>query len=103
VVIELIGEHDLATSAKLHEVLASLIAANNLVVADLSETEFIDCSGLRAVVKAHRQAEQHGVEFRLQLGARAIVRRTLEISNLLEQIPCFPTRAEALEGTAASV
>jgi len=96
VVVEVIGEHDLATSGKLEDVLASLVGANILVVADLSETEFLDSSALLALVKADRLARDRGVEFRLQLGTAPNVGRTLEISNILERIPCFATREEAL-------
>jgi anti-anti-sigma factor len=96
VVVELLGEHDLATSPRLCDLFASLVVANHLVVVDLSETEFIDCSGLDAVVRAHGLAEEHDVEFRLQLGRAPIVRRMLEISGILERIPSFSTRELAL-------
>jgi anti-anti-sigma factor len=96
VVVELLGEHDLATSPRLCDLFASLVVANHLVVVDLSETEFIDCSGLDAVVRAYGLAEEHDVEFRLQLGRAPIVRRMLEISGILERIPSFSTRELAL-------
>ena len=96
VVVELLGEHDLSTAPYLEHAFASLLAANSLVVVDLSETEFIDSSTLLAFVHANRLAHARGVGFRLQLPPAAVVAKTLEIGGILEQIPSFPTRETAL-------
>lgn len=44
---------------------------------DLSELEFIDCSGLRAVIQAARDAQDDGRRFELGTQPRSPVRRLL--------------------------
>jgi anti-anti-sigma factor len=95
-VVELEGEHDLGTSRLISEVLDSLVEANELVVADLSETTFVDSSVILALVGADRSARTRGSRFRLQFGTAPIVRRALEITGVLEQLEVVATREEAL-------
>jgi anti-sigma B factor antagonist len=96
VVIELYGEHDLVTSARLGTILGTLVSSHDLVVVDLSETEFIDSTVLLALVQADRQARENGSAFGLQLGTEHVVRKALEITNLLDRLEHHPTREEAL-------
>jgi anti-anti-sigma factor len=86
----------LSSAPDLSDLFESLIRTNELVVVDLSEAQFVDSSVLRHLFTAYELADASGKVFRLQLGTRAIVERVLEISGILETIPCVPTRAEAL-------
>ena len=97
VVVELLGEHDLATADSLLDTLNSLLDTHDVVVADLSEALFVDSSTLGALVRANRKARAVGKQFRLQLGTEPIVRRVLEISGLLQVLDWYPTRDEALD------
>jgi anti-anti-sigma factor len=90
------GEHDVATSGQVRDTLASLVENNSVVVADLSVAEFIDSSIIHALVEADRTARGRGSTFRLQLGTARIVRVALEVTGLLDEIECAPTRAEAV-------
>jgi anti-anti-sigma regulatory factor len=45
-VVEVLGEHDLATAEETAELFARLVRDHNLLVVDLSETQFIDSSFL---------------------------------------------------------
>jgi anti-anti-sigma factor len=96
-----VGEHDRVTVHRVHDLLASLIEENDLVVADFSEAEFVDSSILHVLVQSDKAARECGHRFRLQLGTAPIVHRAFEISGLLEVLDCAPTREEALRGVAA--
>ena len=96
VVVEVLGEHDLATKGTTAELLCRLVAENELVVVDLSETKFIDSSFLNNLMKAQRAAHELERTVLLQLGTEPIVRRMLEISNFLTHFDHVSSREEAL-------
>ena len=92
------GEHDLATKAEVREVLDSLVAGHDLVVADFSEAEFVDAAILGAVLDAHERASKRGARVRLQVGTPTIVHAAFEVSGVFDVIEHFRTREEALLG-----
>ncbi len=96
-VVELSGEHDLETREMLEELLASLIAENELVVVDISQAGFVDSSVLHNLLKADRLARARGSRLRIQLGTAAIVEKALELSGLLDCLDVVPDRERALE------
>jgi anti-anti-sigma regulatory factor len=53
---KLLGEHDLSSNDELLERLQEPVLAGRLLVADLSETEFIDCSVLTSLIEVDRLA-----------------------------------------------
>jgi anti-anti-sigma factor len=91
------GEHDLATRDEVNELLTSLIDANELVVADLSDAKFVDCSILRVLTNVNNDAQASGRSFRLQLGTADIVRRLFEVSDMFAILDIVPTREAALK------
>jgi anti-anti-sigma factor len=95
-VVVLTGQHDLSNSPDLERLLDSLIAETKLVVADVSEAEFVDSTIPDTLVRMHRQAAEVGRTFRVQLGTEAIVRRVFELTGVLEVLDWAPTREEAL-------
>jgi len=96
VVLELLGEHDLATREQTDELLAELVDKNDLVVVDVSEADYIDSSILHSIVGAHRRAEGRGGKLRVQLGSAAIVRKMFEVSELTSYLEVVPDREQAL-------
>jgi anti-anti-sigma factor len=96
VVLVLTGEHDLTTKGALDACLGSLVAENELVVADASEALFIDSTTIHALVTADRAARERGSTFRLQLGTAEVVERALALTGLLKRLDCAPTRQAAL-------
>lgn len=90
------GEHDLSTKTKTGEILAELVAHNDLVVIDLSETTFIDSSFMHNLVVAHELAGERGNELRLVVRDDGIVRNALDLAGLLEVFTPSPTREQAL-------
>ena len=91
------GEHDLATRDEITELLTSLVDANELVVADLSDAQFVDSSILHVLTNVNNDAQAKGRSFRLQLGTADIVRRAFEISDLFAILDIVPTREAALK------
>jgi anti-sigma B factor antagonist len=97
VVVEIIGEHDLASRDTIRDLFLELVETNHLLVVDVSEATFIDSSFLGVLLNANKRAEELGSSFRLQVGTAPIVHRVLEISGTIERIACAHDRAEALQ------
>lgn len=97
VVVEIVGEHDLASRASINDLFSKLIRQNDLLVVDVSEAEFVDSSFLHALVNAHKHAKNLKKRMRVQLGTAPIVHKAFEISGLTEYLECFSDREEALK------
>jgi anti-anti-sigma factor len=82
-VIALSGELDMAGAAELERELAGIGAA--AVVLDLRDVQFMDSSGLRAVVTAAQRMQDGGRRFALIPGA-AQVMRVFEITRMRERL-----------------
>jgi anti-sigma B factor antagonist len=95
-VVTLCGEHDLRTQRQLQQTLRSLQRSGEAIVVDLSEVEFIDSSVLNSFVSADKAARERGTRLTLQVGTESIVHKALEVSGLLQLLPCAPTREEAI-------
>ena len=95
-VVEVFGEHDLATKDDTAAVFAQLVAENDLVVVDITETQFIDSSFLNNLKNAQHAAKELGHTFLLQVGTEPIVKRMLEITNFLTHFDHVSSREEAL-------
>jgi anti-anti-sigma factor len=83
-VVELIGEHDLHTMQKLSPVLDSLAAVNDVLIVDLTRTEFMDSTVLKELVRAKHALEQHEGRLVLSGVLEPVVRRTLEVSGMID-------------------
>jgi anti-sigma B factor antagonist len=83
----LTGEMDLATVPQLEAAVARQCerGATQLVL-DLTQLEFIDASGLHALVFAREQCQQRQCEFCLIPG-RAQLQRLFKISGLIDRLP----------------
>lgn len=98
-VVSLSGEHDLATASSMSELLDSLLHASDLVVADVSDAQFVDSSMLHVLISADKSARARGKDFRMQLGTAAIVKRVFQISGVLDVVTWAPSRDEVLNGS----
>ncbi len=96
VVVEILGEHDLASRDTIQRLFLELVADNELVVVDVSEAAFVDSTFINALVKARKFAEEKGSQLRVQLGTAPIVRKVFELSDLLDYLECANDREEAL-------
>lgn len=78
-VVSLFGQLDLANADQVRDALIGV--AGSTVVVDLSGLQFLDSSGIAALVSARGRILASGNGFELQ-GARGIVRRVFEITGL---------------------
>jgi len=100
VVLEVVGELDLATGPELQARLAALIDSGvREVVLDLTEVSFLDSSGLSVLVTAMKRLRAGGGTLRLA-GCQSQVQTILELTALSRVFPLYPTAAAALVGRA---
>jgi anti-sigma B factor antagonist len=97
------GSLDVATSPSLR---ASLMEAADRekreIVVDLSHLEFLDSTGLGALIGAHRRAVERGGTVRL-VAQEGQILRLLRITGLLEVFAVYPTVEAALSDDARLV
>ena len=72
-VLKLGGELDISTSPDLQDALAELTDAPRRVAVDLSDLEFIDSTGLAALLGAHKDLMEHGGTLELRHPSRMVV------------------------------
>lgn len=82
--LRLAGELDIATAGDLREAITVLSARDlaNLCL-DLTDLDFLDAAGLRALLATHRLVTEHGGRLVLT-GLRPLTRRMLRITGLHE-------------------
>lgn len=77
------AELDAATAPALHDEVALLLTLGaTAVIIDMSAVEFVDSSGLGALVGIRRQATLSGVDLRLR-NVSDRVYRTMEVSGIV--------------------
>jgi anti-anti-sigma factor len=88
VVLELHGELDLAAAPQLGVEIARAQegSGSETIVLDLEDLQFIDSSGLRAILSAHANAREAGRELAVTPGSPQ-VRRLLEIAGVGGVLP----------------
>jgi anti-anti-sigma factor len=99
VLVRVVGELDLSTHERLREPLVGAAEAGKSVVVDLSECEFIDSSGIRALLLGHEAVTSNhdGKGQVLVAGPQPQVQRVLEMTGVGEAIAIHPTVDEALK------
>jgi anti-sigma B factor antagonist len=81
------GELDVASAAVLEDMLEDLCAAKaKEIVVDMVGVEFIDSSGLRAILRGRSLCEEHGCAYRLT-PARRSVQRMFEMTGVAGRLP----------------
>jgi anti-sigma B factor antagonist len=97
-VVRVRGELDLATHEQLSEQLGRAAEGEEAIVVDLSECEFMDSSGVRALLVGLRDSGGDG-RF-LIAGPSPQVQRILEMTGLGKAVPVHADLAEALSTLA---
>jgi anti-sigma B factor antagonist len=83
----LTGELDLASRPLLDEFIRSVVDHKaTVVVLDIDGIEFIDSTGLHAIIAACRLCEQHGCAMEL-VGGGSQVLRLFELAGVLDELP----------------
>ncbi len=94
------GSLDLATSPSVRAALIEATSAGkHEIVVDLTKLEFLDSTGLGALIGAHRRALEHGGAVRLAIGSGQIA-RLLNITGLIRIFPAYETLDDALGDTS---
>ncbi len=96
VVLRLRGELDLASAPRLRAELAKAeVEATPSLVLDLHELQFMDSTGLRAVLVAEARSRQRGQAFAVTRGSDQ-VKRLLEITRANEYLRVVDRTEEAI-------
>jgi anti-sigma B factor antagonist len=96
-VVTVRGELDLAVAEGLSRTIEPLLRPGALVVLDGTDMSFLDSSGLRALLQAHKRAESDGAIFRV-VAPQLPVRRVLELAGADAYLKLRPDVPAALEG-----
>jgi anti-sigma B factor antagonist len=84
-VLRIAGELDMYSEAQLQYAISELDSDSEIqtVVLDLSQTEFLDSSGLRAMLAAERRLQAEGRTMKVR-SPSALVARLLEVTSLAD-------------------
>jgi anti-anti-sigma factor len=94
--LSLRGELDLATTPILEESLEAAERDDERIVAlDLSELSFVDASGLKAILNAHRRAIRRGERGLSLINPSSDIRRLLELTAIDLTIEVVPEASVA--------
>ena len=84
--VTLVGELDIAVADGVEERLRRLREAGSRVRLDLSQLDFIDSSGVRAIVLGLKHARQGGHELEVDRQISQTVRRMIDIMGIAPQL-----------------
>ncbi|GAC1659866.1 MAG: anti-sigma factor antagonist BldG [Candidatus Elarobacter sp.] len=95
-VFELIGSLDIATSPTVRAALTSASErGSHRLVVDLGGVDFLDSTGLGALIGGQRRAKEFGGEVRL-VAKEGQILRLLRITGLLNVFAVYPTLEDAV-------
>ncbi|HEX4428248.1 MAG TPA: STAS domain-containing protein [Frankiaceae bacterium] len=96
----LVGELDLSATDGLRERLEEVQRGKRRVRLDLSELEFIDCSGIRAILDAMAQARREGTALEVERSVSPMVGRIVSLGSIAGDL--WPSDGSGQSGTAAA-
>jgi anti-sigma B factor antagonist len=92
------GELDLASASELRAQLEHAWQSGvDQVVVDLRDVEFMDSTGLHAIVGAHQHAQESGLAFGIVDGGEQ-VHKLLSLTGMLDTLIVAATPDELLQG-----
>jgi anti-sigma B factor antagonist len=98
VVVELPPEIDVTNSEEVYEELVGVLAPGvEVLVGNLTGTEFCDSSGMHAIMHAQETAAARNVEMRLAVSTSGSVRRVLQLMGIAHLMPVYESLAEAVQ------
>jgi anti-sigma B factor antagonist len=96
-VFELIGSLDIATSPTVRAALSSASEqGDHKLIVDLTKVDFLDSTGLGALIGGQRRAKEFDGEVRL-VAKEGQILRLLRITGLLKVFSVYPTLEDALK------
>jgi anti-anti-sigma factor len=90
--LNLVGEHDLATQGEVDDAFARIEATGTTVIVDLLDATFIDSTVIGKITGSRARGET----LLLVVPRDGVVRRLLDVVGLTNRLPVFETREEAL-------
>ncbi|WP_116248206.1 STAS domain-containing protein [Nocardiopsis sp. FIRDI 009] len=96
-VLSLDGEIDMATEHRFQDAVIEALTTqpSGRVVLDCSDLRFIDSSGLRVLIRAHKAAREQRALLAIAAPSDRVL-QTLRVTALDTRIPVFSSVAEAL-------
>lgn len=96
-VLVLDGEIDMATEHRFQDAVTEALTTqpHGRVVLDCSDLRFIDSSGLRVLIRAHKTAREQQAVLAIAAPVHRVL-QTLRVTSLDTRIPVFTTVTEAL-------
>jgi anti-sigma B factor antagonist len=85
--VRVTGELDLSSSPQLEEVLRHEIAESRDVLLDLSHVQFIDSTGVHAILVGVRESQANGSDLRISRTLPPQPLRLFELVGLLDTLP----------------
>ena len=95
-IVDCVGEIDMATSSQLGEAIESTVDSTRRVVVDLSEVSFLDSSALNTLVHSQRTLASRDVVLRIVSPAAHPVSRVFAITHLVDSLNVVDSLDEAL-------
>ncbi|MFE4081789.1 STAS domain-containing protein [Paenarthrobacter sp. YIM B13468] len=90
-----VGRLNMVAAPKLREVVAEVVASgSSRVVVNLAETDFMDSSGLGALIGCLKAARQAGGDLRIS-GVQPQVKMVLELTNMDRVLTAYSSAEEA--------
>jgi anti-anti-sigma factor len=99
-IVTIVGDLDLVTSARLDEHLAKTWREASWIILDLAGVDFMDTNALAVIVNHWKKAAAAGGTLALA-GARYQYTKALWITGLASKLPMYDTVNEAVEAGAA--
>lgn len=99
-IVTIVGDLDLVTSARLDEHLAKTWREASWIILDLAGVDFMDTNALAVIVNHWKKAAAAGGTLALA-GARYQYTKALWITGLASKLPMYDTVDEAVEAGAA--
>jgi anti-sigma B factor antagonist len=99
--VTLTGELDLSATAGLKARLGEVQRAQHRLRLDLSELDFIDCSGIRAILEAMADARREGCAVEVDRAVSPMVGRIVSLGAIAAELWPGETAAQAGTSTAA--
>lgn len=98
-VVSLPAEAVFSNCAAIRNDIADALQGTRVVVADLTQTEFCDTSGMRELAAAYQRAASCGVALRIVLPPN--IRRKFELTGLAQVLPVYESLNSAWPGSGA--
>lgn len=101
--LELIGEHDLASVSDLQAALAPIFERGTCIILDLSQTTFIDSTILGEIIRTHERAQSTpGEELVVVAPPGTAAARVFELTDMHRLVTVRNTRQAAVDCCGAT-